>query len=72
MKVKAQRSLETTEKVPQALFYNVDRTWQWMGPVPGKWKAQFEAHGPRFFAAVSWDTMRKPPKFVAKLPELGW
>jgi hypothetical protein len=72
VKIKAQLSLETTCKVPQALFYNVDRTWQWMGPVPGKWKPIFDANGPRLFAAVSWDTMRRPPKFVALLGELGW
>lgn len=72
MKIKAQRSIETTEKVPQALFYNVDRTWLWMGPVPGKWAKVFDEHGPKLFAAVSWDTMRRPPKFVSALGDLGW
>lgn len=72
MKIKAQISLVTTEPVPQALFYNRDRSWEWTGPVPGKWRALFDQNGPRFFAGVHWKDRRKAPKFETLLPEQGW
>lgn len=72
MKIKAQRSIETTEPVPQALFYNHSRTMEWMGPVPAKWQSLFDQHGPRFFAGVEWTSRRKAPKFKTLLPEQGW
>lgn len=72
MKIKAQHSLETTAAVPQALFYNKDHSWIWMGPVPGKWKLLFEQYGPRFFAGVEWKVRRKAPVFKTLLPEQEW
>jgi hypothetical protein len=72
MRIKAQRSLETTLSAPQALFYNFDRTWMWQGPVPGKWQPLFDENGPRFFAGVEWNDPRKAPKFRTLLPEQGW
>lgn len=72
MKIKAQHSLQTDEKVPQALFYNRDRSMVWAGPVPGKWKPLFEQHGPRFFAGVEWTDNKKAPQFKTLVPEQGW
>ena len=72
MKIKAQRSLQTTQPVPQALFYDKDRSWQWEGPVPGNWVKIFDTNGPRFFAAVEWKEQAKAPKFKHLIPEQGW
>jgi len=72
VKIKAQRSLETTEKVPQALFYNKDRSWEWQGQVPGHWEKLFAEHGPKIFAAVEWKVRRAAPKFKHLLGDQGW
>lgn len=76
MIVKCQRSLETTEFVPQLLFYNRARDWMLQCDLTEEWNKYF---GPptspddnRFFAEVRWPTRIEPPQFVRRLPEQGW
>ena len=81
MIVKCQRSVTTSEAVPQMLFYNRARDWEWQGNLTPEWQEQF---GPspgtlgemmrseRFFAEVRWRHRHLPPEFVKRLPEQHW
>ena len=76
MIVKCQRSLETTEFVPQLLFYNRARDWMLQCDLTEEWNQLFgKTTSPddnRFFAEVRWPTRIEPPQFVRRLPEQHW
>jgi hypothetical protein len=79
--VKCQRSITTTEDVPQMLFYNRARDWVWQGDLTAEWDGQFgpspktigeQMKSERFFAEVRWRDRHQPPEFVRRVGEQNW